>query len=516
MGGVSYDIVAVDRTKEAIDSATQGVDSVGVHYSDTISNIAFNFNMLTMAAETAYSFMMKGWNETIGVAEQYQDQMDNMHNMFGMTIEDAQKWRATSIATDTDINSLSVTMRYLTQRVTDQSEAGEKLRATLKGIGVDVKDSNGNWKDGSDLMMDVIQALHDVPEGAERAGVAYDILGRNWYRVADMINNADTAVKTFEETSPGITEEDSEKIERFKVKWALLAEKIELAKVNIGLWAIEYAEANKTMGSGQALGEDPYSAFMLETFGFNKKVSGAGGRSGNYDPGVRAGADYTGKTIQADMLSTSTENLFLNLTDTDREIKYQTEVVIPGYEEALKKAEAAGTGVMEAQYNLANAYDHLSDLKSQDTDQTKAQVQSYKEYQQAIEKVNDLQKDQIKNEALLAYDVGIAMSKGDVVAARSAIMSFNRNQIDASMDIAEAQTSVSTEASEFNQIRSGVPLEQVKGTSQYEKAQALVAGDLILQVGQLSKDYPLSSAVEDGAKLLRQSRISMGGRVQGS
>lgn len=508
MGGVSYDIVAVDRTKEAIDSATQGVDSVGVHYSDTFSNIAFSFNMISMAAQTAFSFIQEGWSQTVGVAEQYQGQMDDMHNMFGISIEDAQKWRSATVATDTDMGSLMVTMRYLTQRVSDQSESGKNLRDSLESIGVSAKNLNGEWKDSSTLLQEVIVALNKIPEGSERANAASEILGRNWYRLADMIENADVVVETFQQSHATMTEEESEKIEKFKIKWAQLAEKIELAKVNVGMFLIETAEIQEQYTAPSLI--ERYSSFFDDIYskiGFGGK--GAGGREG-------VPVEELESSQQTDELSKSTENLFLAMTTSEREIAYMEQVVIPKYTEALKEAEEAGEGVTEAQYNLATALDKLDDLKTQDTDQTKAQVDAYKEYQAAIEKVNDLQEKQIKNEALLAYDLEIAMSKGDVVAARSAAMSYNRNQIDAGMNIVEAQSKASIEAEEYNQIRAGVPLEQVSGTSQYEKAQALAAGDLVIHINaNLSPDYTIKDVVSD-SRDLRQLRISMGGRVRGS
>jgi len=512
MGGVSYDIVAVDRTKEAIDSATQGVDSVGVHYSDTFSNIAFSFNMISMAAQTAFSFIQEGWSQTVGVAEQYQGQMDDMHNMFGISIEDAQKWRSATVATDTDMGSLMVTMRYLTQRVSDQSESGKNLRDSLESIGVSAKNLNGEWKDSSTLLQEVIVALNKIPEGSERANAASEILGRNWYRLADMIENADVAVETFQQSHATMTEEESEKIEKFKIKWAQLAEKIELAKVNLGLWIVESVEAEQQMSADSTVLDRLLAGRGVEAF-FPTVEDWAGASKS----GIGGGADYSGKMIsETTTMVTSTENLFLAMTTSEREIAYMEQVVIPKYTEALKEAEEAGEGVTEAQYNLATALDKLDDLKTQDTDQTKAQVDAYKEYQAAIEKVNDLQEKQIKNEALLAYDLEIAMSKGDVVAARSAVMSYNRNQIDAGMNIVEAQSKASIEAEEYNQIRVGVPLEQVSGTSQYEKAQALAAGDLVIHINaNLSPDYTIKDVISD-SRDLRQLRISMGGRVRGS
>lgn len=506
LGGIQYEILAVDKTKDGIESAKSNLKGFEKESKETLSSVIDSYGLLALKVGAVMIAVQQAYANTIGAAVAYQDQIDDMHNMLGITIEDAQKWRAAAIATDTSLSSVTTSMRYLTQRISDSGEAGDNLRATLKGIGVDAKDANGNYKDTSELFQEILEALSKYPAGQERANAAAAIFGRNWYNIADMIDNADTAMKTFNDTSPGISDEDSEKIETFKNKWAALADKIELAKVNIGLWMIEYAEANKTMGSGAALGSDPYSAFMLETFGFNKKVSGAGGRSGDYNPnqGVRAGADFTGKTIQTAALSAATENLFLNLTDTDREIKYQSEVVIPKYEQALKDAEAAGKDVAEAQYNLANAIDHLNDLKAQDTDQTKAQTDAYKEYKSAVEDLNDAK------EKLYDLDMDYAdemQNAGmDVAAGRRATMSYNRQRRGLVGDLGEAEVGVTEAATEFNQVQAGVPLEQVKGTEQYEKAQALSLGPITIENLNISSDTTES----DFVTILTAGRIGKG------
>ena len=507
LGGIQYEVVSVDKTKDGIDSAKANLKGFERENKETLSSIIDSYGLLALKIGAVMIAVQQGYANTIGAAIAYQDQMDDMHNMLGVTIEDAQKWRAASIATDTSLSSVTTSMRYLTQRISDTGEQGDSLRATLKGIGVDAKDANGNFKDTSELFQEILVSLNKIPAGQERANAAAAIFGRNWYNIADMIDNADTAIKTFKETSPGISDEDSEKIETFKNKWAALADKIELAKVNIGLWMIEYAEANKTMGSGAELGSDPYSAFMLDTFGFNNKVSGAGGRSGDYNPnkGVRAGADYSGKLIsQTNDLSAGTKNLFLNLTDTDREIKYQSEVVIPKYEQALKDAEAAGKDVAEAQYNLANAMDHLNDLKTQDTDRTKAQTDAYKEYKSAVEDLNDAKKKLYDIDA--DYADAMQNAGSDVASARTATMSRNKEIRGALDTYGESQMKAITTAQEFNEIKAGTPLEQIKGTEQYEKEESTKIDKIVIENINLSKDYTANDFMND----LTAGRIAKG------
>ena len=518
-GGVYYDIVAVDRTQEAIDSATRGVDNLGVHFDNTLTNIAFQFNMLSMAAQTAFYAIQESYNQTIGVAVAYEDQITGMHDMFGVSTDDAQKWRSATIATDTSLSDLSVTMRYVTQRVTDQSEAGEKYRESLKAIGVEAKDANGNWKDTSVLMQEILLGLKELPEGAERASAASDLLGRNWYRLADMIQKADIAVDTFNSTQSSMSPEDLDRIERFKIKWAQLAEKIDLAKANLGLWIIEEDEAGQAMEANSTVLDRLLAGRGLSSFvpDYYTDVDRKG-----------VGADYTtaaqiAAAVAASQASSGTAavatNPYLGLSETDAKIKLLSESTIPKLTKAWEDALATEKDVEQAAYNLAEAERQLQELqqsKSGETekDRVDALVDSYKEYQDQIKKTTDLKKEQALVDAEYGYEMGMALSAGDVQQARSLTIAYNKAKLRSQSKMAETETSLANEANEFNQIRGGVPLAQVKGTTQYDKAQALVAGDLKIELNgvTLSKDYGLAELLADG-KTLRQLRISMGGRT---
>ena len=513
LGGIQYEIVALDKTKEGLDSAKDNLKGFERQNKDTLSNIIDDYGVLALKVTAALVLIQQGYQQTVGVAIAYQDQMEDMHNILGVSIEDAQKLRAAAIATDTNMGSLMVTMRYLTQRYTEQSEAGDNYRESLKKIGVEVKDQNGNWKDSTTVYLETIAALNKLPEGAERSSAAAQTLGRNWYGVADMISNADTATKEFQKTQSNLSEADAEKIDRFKVKWAQIAEKIELANANLGLFIIDYVEANKVLdtpitGDWDIIRPDSPLGRLLNLDKRGSATSGAGGRSG--DVGTTGGADYTsseqlaalGKT--QDKVAASTKNLYLEMTDAEREIAYQTNVVIPKYTEALKEAESTGKGVEEAQYNLANAIDHLNDLKTQDTEQTKAQTDAYKEYKSAVEDLNDAK------EKLYDLDMDYAdemQNAGmDVAAGRRATMSYNRQRRGLVGDLGEAELGVTEAATEFNEIKAGTPLEQVKGTEQYEKAQALSLGPITIENLNISSDTTES----DFVTILTAGRIGKG------
>jgi hypothetical protein len=521
LGGIQYEVVAVDKTKDGLDSAKANVKDFQKANDDALTGIYNSYRALALEVGVALAGLGEAYNLTIGRAVAYQDQLDTMHNMLGVTIEDAQKWDAAAIATDTDLSSVMTTMRYLTQRISDSGEAGDNLRATLKGIGVDAKDASGKYKDSSELFQEILVALSEIPAGTERASKAADIFGPRWYYIADMINNADTAVKTFENTHATMTDKESERIDKFKVKWAGVTHQIELAEAEAGLFFIGIEEGITRAGeltgvkasaagmgvagildylkTGNAATMDEALKRLLEPEKYTK--SALEEQEKQYKESQTPKKDASDQT---DTLSKSTENLFLKMTDLEREIAYQEQVIIPRYTEALKEAERTGKGVTEAQYNLANAIDHLNDLKTQDTDRTKAQTDAYKEYKSAVEDLNDAK------EKLYDLDLDYAdemQNAGtDVAAARRATMSYNRQRRGLVGDLGEAQMGVTESATEFNEVKAGTPLEQIKGTDQYDKAQATTIEKIVIENVNLSPDYTANDFMSD----LTAGRIAKG------
>ena len=80
-GQVEYDIVANDRTKDGIDSAAQGVDTLSVKYHDTLADTALQFDLITQAAETMWGYVQEGYAETVGAAISFADQLNDVSVM---------------------------------------------------------------------------------------------------------------------------------------------------------------------------------------------------------------------------------------------------------------------------------------------------------------------------------------------------------------------------------------------------------------------------------------------------
>jgi hypothetical protein len=538
-GGVSYDIVAVDRTQEAIDSATQGIDSVGVHYSDTLTNIAFQLNMLQEAAETVFGYLKEGWDATIGVAVNYAEQMNTISDLTGMSIGDAERWRQTFVDFGANPESMTSVFRILTSKLGDTGEAGDKLRARLNDLGVSIYDSSGKMRDQSDILVDLLPALEGMSNITERNNLSQQLFGRNYVQIIDLIKNGKEAAADFKSQSPIVSDEDVEKAHKFGIELGVISEKLQNIGGAAGYDALNIiGSISKATVSAYGV-NNPNIPESAQTFGMTKELDIWGNPidtsapaltpdesnplSLNYKGGGNAGTiEVGGSAGNLDILNSTLVNPYEGLSKTDLAIRTITDVTLPALHVKLTEAQKDGKDYTSILVDIATAEQNLQELQTADAkekekEKVSALVDVYKEYESAIKKVTDLQKTQAENDAEYGYDMGIALQGGDVSQARSITQSYIKSRMKASYQMGEAESSANEYAAEFGQIKAGVPLEQVKGTSQNTQAQALAAGDLKIEinVGQLSKDYSLTDLVTD-AKNLRQVRIAMGGRVQGS
>jgi hypothetical protein len=535
-GGVSYDIVATDRTQEAIDSATQGIDSVGVHYSDTLTNIAFEFNMLQQAAETVFGYLKEGWNETIGVAINYAEQMNTISDLTGMSIGDAERWRQTFVDFGANPDSITSVFRILTSKLGDTGEAGDKLRARLDTLGVSVYDSSGKMRDQSDILLELLPALEGMSDVTERNNLSQQLFGRNYIQIIDLIKSGKEAAADFKAQEPIVSDEDVEKARKFGIELGKIEEKL----TNIG-GAVGYDALNiigsiaKATTSAYGVG-NPNIPESAQTFGMTKQLDIWGNPivapTPTPDELNPLSKNYIGKTQGTIEVGGSAGNLekapeaaltnpYEGLSKNELAIRTITDVTLPGLHTKLLEAQKDGKDYTSILVDIATAEQNLqelqtSDAKEREKEKVSALVDAYKEYETAIKKVTDLQKEQAENDAEYGYEMGIAMQGGDISQARSITQAYIKSRMKSAQTMTDAETTAQESVGEFNAIKSGTPLEQVKGTSQYTQAQALAAGDLnvTISVDHLSKDYSLTDLVSD-AKTLRQVRIAMGGRVQG-
>ena len=442
-------------------------------------------------------------NYALDAAKKYQEEVQQFSYVTGMSTDQAQRWRAAAIATDTNFGSFTTTMENLNARITSNTADGEALRATFERIGVSVKDSNGNYVDADTLMKSLLTRFGEMNSAQEKDAVGKEIWGRGWASNAQMINESAEALKAYKEAAPGFTQADLDKVDEFKKRQAQFNEQLNVTVAVVGVDLIKALDRAK----------NGYDLFYAAQTLNGKKMDDALNESARLEASDQASARQKWESDNKDLLDKSGAGLsgkpkifatmgknglqpsdapvakmltdpFAGLSAQDAAIKNLKDYTIPALETKLKDLETSGTAtyaeIAAASMDVIDAKQKLIELTTKETDAEKDQVNaltdSWKEYQDALKKTTDDKKKLFDLKADAAAD--LTAVGGDVSAARSIITSYQRSKRTLEATRSADETVLSASATEFNEIKAGKDLATIKGTSAYDVAQAKASGPL--------------------------------------
>ncbi len=349
-----------------------GMDMASLVSSGGAAAIVLNQSLQLFQQFERYG--QQAFDNTVGKAIAYQEAIEDLHNTLGIANSDAQKWKSTLVSFDTDMGAFSSSLRYLTQRVSDTSASGESLRATLKGIGVDAKDASGNYKNASDLMQEILVAFDKIPDGARKANLEVEIFGRNWYNIANLVNNGTLAVQKFKEQQPLFSEETLENIDKTKIKLAEVFEKLDAIGAKVGAGILGDPLITQVLDALVLSGNVQYEAYMSD---MNRPVMQTFEEwMARSKPKISGGADWTNKTIS------QSQNDLINALPTGPEtLQKKLDEIINTTLPKLKQAylDAIPNGNTEQINSARKAYGDALDQQFEITNQIRDQNLQYQQ-----------------------------------------------------------------------------------------------------------------------------------------
>jgi hypothetical protein len=409
------------------------------------------FHKFEQAAQMAY-------DNSAGKAIEYQEAIEDLHNTLGMTNSDAQKWKSTLVSFDTDVGSFSQSLRMLTQRVSDTSATGESLRATLKGIGVDVKDSAGNYKNASDMMQGILVALDHIPEGTRKANLENEIFSRGWQNIANLINNGTLAVEKFKEQQPLFSDDELDRIDKAKIKMGEFDQKMDAIKAKTGASLLENPGIKSLLdylsGSGEYADNEAkwnkYQTAVKEGF------------TGDFNSwsANKTGADWTNKTITSDT-GTPPAALLTGPETLQQKLDEITNTTLPKLKQAYLDAIPNGNSVEIA--SARKAYDDALTQQFDITNQIRDQNLSYQD-------MVDITLPHLKEALVKAKATGL---KTDIEAAQIALNQGVNSANDLGVALGKAAISAADIKSSIT-IASGWKASDIIGSAGSEQAAFMI------------------------------------------
>lgn len=189
---------------KSISESKKSLDKYAKNGENTIGGFLSNIKTSTVAAFAAIGVAINGFFKSLNRL----GRIDDLSQQLGMSRGEFQQWEFVAEQSGVAVESLGLSMRTLS----DAAISGSKA---FKALGVDVKDSNGQFKSQTELFKETIQALQNMPAGVERTSAAVDLLGRSGMSLATIYNLSNAELDDMLKKAPIISDDAVKAGDRF-------------------------------------------------------------------------------------------------------------------------------------------------------------------------------------------------------------------------------------------------------------------------------------------------------------
>ena len=198
----------VDRLSGAAEDAEGGISGVGDSADDAASGMGELASETDTAADAAANGASGGWTMAkqmlVDLAEKgiqaavdglkqlggamkdavtdsaaYADEVNTLSAQTHLTTDTIQELYYATDLMDVPVETVSKSLTKLTNTMADATVEGSSAAEAYDRLGVSVLDGNNELRSADDVFMDVIDALGQIDNEAERDAAAYDIFGRS-------------------------------------------------------------------------------------------------------------------------------------------------------------------------------------------------------------------------------------------------------------------------------------------------------------------------------------------------
>jgi len=161
----------------------------------------------------------------------------------GLTAKEVGQFGFAARAVGQDISIVERLMRGLSQAANDNSNEGEKARATLRAMGIDFHTAAGEMKPTSEILVEISEGLNKLPEGFQRDAAAMDLFKKVGVEAIPFMTELNENLRVAHEQGFGPTEEDIRRFSEYQrevtvleTKWDSLVRKFKEGLVVTVTW----------------------------------------------------------------------------------------------------------------------------------------------------------------------------------------------------------------------------------------------------------------------------------------
>jgi phage-related protein len=161
----------------------------------------------------------------IGMAKNAIDSADALAKMSartGVSVEMLDKLKQAANLSDTSIEGVGKGLTQLGKSLVAAQTGTGKQAEAFAALGISTTDANGKLRSTEEVMLDIANRFKDMPDGAEKATLAMDLMGRGGAELVPMLNMGGDAIDDFKSR---ISDDFASKAEEFNDKLTKIGER---------------------------------------------------------------------------------------------------------------------------------------------------------------------------------------------------------------------------------------------------------------------------------------------------
>lgn len=119
----------------------------------------------------------------------YGDALVKASQRMGTSIEDTARIQHAAKLADTDLQGLTNTVGFLAKNMLEAVSGNVDAGQTFYRLGINVRDSNGNLKDTTQVLLELNDTFRRMPDGPEKTALAMKALGKSGKDVLPFLNS---------------------------------------------------------------------------------------------------------------------------------------------------------------------------------------------------------------------------------------------------------------------------------------------------------------------------------------
>lgn len=153
---------------------------------ETKSKLTSTIGVITAVGTATMVAMQKASDAT--------DRVDKLSQKIGISRQGFQEWDFILSQSGTNIEKMQVGMKTLVNRMQESAKGSGVGADALKKLGISATDSGGKMKMQEQVMEEVVRKMQDMPEGAEKSKLAFDLFGKSGLELMPLLNSVGGSV----------------------------------------------------------------------------------------------------------------------------------------------------------------------------------------------------------------------------------------------------------------------------------------------------------------------------------